>query len=352
MVLLSGLKKGRPRLNVLTFLQAKQILAKYSKRAGTCVDDPELPLFVREVLQQLLWSGANGNLRKFCFLAHRGCFTIPFELETIEKIKIDDWVGSSWDRWFEYHSSGDIPGCTPVGNAAFEEPNYFPTVYDIPAGGARVGCMGTCSEADDAHIVVKGTDLTGREIITTHNGQQVVGEYLQIKKNEIRYTQATFAQISGIVKSRTNGYVNLLWIDLPRNMKGFLADYSPLEEVPAYRRYRITSPCFKEHYKISVLGRIRLKETYTDNDLIPFENILAINMAGQAVQEAKNRNLGVSAASAAIGAASIENENAYKKPDVGQPVEVFIPMSGGAVPSINVGGGFGWWGGPGRWGQR
>ncbi len=75
-------------------------------------------------------------------------------------------------------------------------------------------------------------------------------------------------------------------------------------------------------------------------------------MAGQAVQEAKNRNMGVAIASAGIGAQSVENENSYKKPDVGQPVEVFIPMSGGAVPSINAGGTFGWWGGSGRWGRR
>lgn len=338
---------------MLTFLQAKQILAKYASRAGTCIDDPTLPFFVKEVLQQLLFQGTYGNLRKFCFMAVRNCFTVPYELETIEKIKIDGWVGSAWDRFFEFHSAGDIPGCTPLGNAAFEEPNYYPTVYDIPAGGARVGCMGTCVEAEDAHIIVKGIDLTGREIITVHNGQQIVGEYLTIRRNEIRYTQAVFASITGIVKSPTQGYVNLLWLNLPLNLKGFLADYSPLEEVPAYRRYRLTSPCNEERLRVSALGRIRLKETYTDNDLIPFENILAINMAGQAVQEAKNRNMPVALASASIGAQTIENENSYKKPDVGQPMEVFIPMSGGAVPSINVGGGFPWWGGPNAgWGRK
>lgn len=334
---------------MLTFLQAKQILSKYNKRAGSCLDDPELDMFCIEVFQQLLWQGTYGNMRKFCFMAESGCFTIPNELETIEKIKIDNWVGSSWDRWFEYHSSGDIPGCTPLGNAAFEEPNYFSTVYELPAGGARVACMGTCNEAPEANIIVKGIDPTGREIITSHAGQQIVGEYLSIRKNEIRFTQATFAQITGIVKSPTVGYVNLLWRNVVTSMQGFLADYSPLEQLPAYRRYRLTSPCAGQRHKISVLGRIRLKEKYVDNDLIPFENIVAINMAGQAIQEAKNRNLGVAIASASIGSQSVENENSYKKPDVGQPVEVFLPMSGGSIPSINGGGGFGWGTGFGRW---
>lgn len=334
---------------MLTFLQAKEILAKHAKRAGTCVDDPDLPFFVKKVLQQMLFQGTYGNLRKFCFMAVKGCFTIPAELETIEKIKIDKFVGQVWDRWYEFHASGDIPGCTAVNNAAFEDPNYYSTVYDLPEGGARVACMGTCNEAEGSHIIVQGVDLTGREIVTFHNGQQVVGEYLSIKNREIRYTQATFGKITGITKPLTNGYVNLLWINLVTNLKGFLADYSPLETVPGYRRYRLTDPCCPERLKISCLGRIRLKDNYADNDLIPFENIWAIDMAGQTVNSAGNKDMQTAVASAQFAANSIENENSYKKPDNGQPMEVYIPMSGGAIPNINGGGG-GFFGGVGRGG--
>lgn len=336
---------------MLTFKEAKQLLAKYHQRAGTCVDDPSLPFFVKEVLQQLIFQGAHGNLRKFCFMAVNGCFTLPPELETIEKIKIDKWIGTAWDRWFDYHNSGAIPGCVPVGNAAFEDPNYFPTVYPLPASGARVGCMGTCCEADDAYVIVQGIDLTGRQIITNHKGQQVYGEYLSVKKGEIRYTTATFAEITGITKSETNGYVNLLWIDLVRNLKGFLADYEPGETLPAYRRYRLTNPCSDPYVKVSVLGRIRLKEKYADEDRIPVENVFAISMAGQTIQEAKNRNLNVSVGSAQIGMQSLENENSYKKPDNGQPIEFFQPMSGGAISNIN-GGNYGSGPGGGSWGWR
>lgn len=333
---------------MLTFRQAKEILAKYNKRAGTCVDDPSLPQFVIQVLQYMLFSGTYGNLRKYCFMAQKNCFTIPYELEVIEKIKIDNWIGTAWDRFYEFHSTGISPDCVPAARAVFEEPNYYPTVYDVPATGSRVGVLGTCEEAPDAHIIIKGQDLTGREIITQHNGQQVVGEYLRIKKGEIRYTNATFAAITGVVKSVTNGYTNLLWVDLAANLKGFLADYSPLETVPAYRRYRLTTPCCNPFAKVTVLGRIRLKEAYTDTDIIPFENIFTINLAGQTVNAANNRQMDLSKASDIMAADMIERENSYKQPETGQPLEYFIPLSGGAIRGIIPGGGP-WGGGWGGW---
>ncbi len=332
---------------MLTFGKAKEILAKYNKRGGTCVTDPSLNLFVIEVLQQMLWSGTYGNLRKFCFCAQKGCITIPYELEAIEKIKIDGCIGTSWDRWYEFHSVKDTTGCQPVGNAMFEEPNYFPTVYDVPNGGSRVGVYGTCQESLDACIIIKGVDPTGREIVTIDRGEQIVGEKLYIRKGEVRYTQTTFAQITGIVKTPTIGYATLLWVDPVRNLKGFLADYSPLEEIPAYRRYRLTSPSYREGALVTVLGRIRLKENYTDSDLIPFESIFALNMAGQTINLGHNRALDMSAASGQMLDNIIERENSYKKPENGQPMETFIPLSGGAINNI-IGGWSGWKGG-GRW---
>lgn len=336
---------------MLTFGQAKEILAKYNKRGGTCVTDPSLPQFVYKVLQQMLWSGTYGNLRKFCFCSQKGCITIPYELETIEKVKIDGCVGTSWDRWYEFHSSKDVNGCVPVANAMYEEPNYYPTVYDVPAGGSRVGVYGTCSEAADAHIIIKGNDPTGRQIVTSDNGEQIVGEKLYIRKGEIRYTQATFAEVSGVVKTPTNGYATLLWVDLVRNMKGFMADYSPLEQVPAYRRYKLTNPNCNLTSLVTVLGRIRLKEAYTDTDIIPFESLFTIEMMGQTLNLASNRALDLASANAQITSTLIENENSYKKPENGQPMEVFIPLSGGAIGNIN--GPFGWTGisGWGSWGR-
>lgn len=335
---------------MLTFRKAKEILAKYNKRGGTCLDDPSLDQFVLEVLQWMLWNGTYGNMRQFSFCSYKGCITLPYELEAIEKIKIDGVIGTSFDRWFDYHTAKvDFNGCPPVANAVYEDPNYYPTVYNVPEGGSRVGVYGTCEESKTASIIVKGIDPTGREIVTVHDGHQVVGEKLIIKKGEIRYTQAVFAQITGIVKTPTVGYATLLWINPAANLKGFLSDYSPLEEVPAYRRYRLTDPRCVNRVQVIALGRIRLKEKYTDNDIIPFESIYTINMAGQTINLSGNRALDLAQASGNMAADMIEKENSYKKPENGNPVEYFLPLSGGAIQNI-VGGGFygGGFGGRGR----
>lgn len=319
----------------LLFQQAKEILAKYSGRGGACVDAPEVPQFVLQVLQHMLFSGNYGNLRTFSFCAHRGCITLPYELETPLKIKIGDKVASVWDKWFDYHSSKEMADCVPAAQALIEDPNTYPIVYDIPyPEGTFVGALAICNEDADAVIIVQGFDATGREIVTTnYKGEQIIGESLRLQKGVIKYTQCLFAKITGIVKPITNGYVQLLWVSTSHNMKGFLADYSPLETAPSYRRFRLTSPC-EGNQRVSILGRIRLKQNYSANDYIPFDNIYTLNLAGQEINASFNRAPDLAAAVNQHLRNNIDNENEYRRVQNGSPLEYFLPLSGGAIRNI------------------
>jgi len=98
--------------------------------------------------------------------------------------------------------------------------------------------------------------------------------------------------------------------------------------------------------QVTALGRIRLKEAYTDSDVIPFESIYTINMAAQSINLSGNRALDLAQASGNMALDMIEKENSYKKPENGQPLEYFLPLSGGAIQNIVGGGMFG--GGRGR----
>lgn len=318
----------------ITYKAAKEILSTYVGRGGVCADDPRVDLFTRQVLEYLLVSGSYGNVRKFCFCAVRGCFTIPYELETPLKIKIDGVVGNVWDRWFEFHSTDQLLGCIPADRSIFEDPNQYPTAYDLPPTGGRVGVLGTCTEDVGANVIVKGTDLTGREIVTVHNGNQIVGEYLSIRKGELVYTTAMFAKITAVLKSPTNGYVQLLWVRPDLNLKGFLSDYSPLETTPSYRRYQLTTPCPGENVKVSILGRIRLKEAYADNDYIPFDNVYTLQLAGQAVNSNFNNDPATAKAKDTMMLDMVNRENEIKRVNNGTPIEVWIPTSGGAIRNI------------------
>ncbi len=320
----------------LLFSQAKEILAQYNKRGGTCQTDPSLPIFVRKVLDYLLYSGSYGNLRTFTFCAQKGCITIPYELEVPLKVRIDGVVGSVWDKWFTYHQSKEMCGeCFPCERALIEQPNYYPFVYNIPDGGARLATLGVCDEDPEAHIIFQGIDPTGREIVTTnHKGEQIVGEYVRIKKGQITYSQCTFAECTGVVKSVTKAYVQALWVLPGHNKKGFLADYSPLETSPAYRRFQVKIPQCQESSKVEVLGRIRLKPFYTDNDYIPFDNLYTLDLAGQAVNSNFNREPDLAVAANKQMVDQIDLQNEYKRVQNGQPIEFFLPLSGGSVRNI------------------
>lgn len=320
---------------MITYGEAKKILAQYEGRGGSCPGSDGVDLFVREVLQYILISGEYGNLRQFSFVAFKGCFTIPFELEIPLKVLIDGCVGSVWDKWFDYKQTKDLGlGCIPADKAMVEEANYYPTVYDIPCGGSRIATLGTCDEAPDAHIIIQGVDTTGHEVYSYHKGEQQVGEYLSVVKGQVKYSETTFGRIDHVLKTKTKGYVQLLWFNPTSKKKGFLADYSPVEEKPAYRRFRINSPNCGEFMKVTILGRIRLKESYLDNDFIPFENLYTLHLAAQAINANYNNNADLAKAKDATMSDIISRGNEYKRVTNGQPVEFFMGTSAGRIQNI------------------
>lgn len=314
---------------MITYGEAKKQLRKYANTAGSC-NPEDLDLFVRKVLQYLLFSGEHGNERKFCFHAENGCLTLPQELETPLKVRIDGVVGQVWSRWFEYHSGVDLDKCDDVNRAMYEEPNRFPTVYDLPEQGAYIGALGTCNEAEDSHIIVKGLDTTGRTVYTVHKGEKIVGEYLSIKKGKLQTGSVLFGKITEVSKSKTNGYVNLLWVSSDKLNRGFLADYDPYETKPEYRRFKFVSPC-KGVRKVSVIGRIKLKNYYADEDKIPFDNYLALDFAGQYINSNTNNDLQVAIAKDQQVQQLIEREGNYKKVNTGIPMDVMVAKSPGSI---------------------
>lgn len=317
----------------LTFGTAKKIIAKYAGQGGKCPTSTDVDMFVLQVLQKLMYSGSNGNLKKFCFNAINGCFTIPFELDVPLKVKINNQIGTAWGKWFEWYNYVEEEGCVPAAKAIIEDANTYATVNDLPSGGSQVGAIGTVNEAEDAHLLVQGTDIGGREVYTMHEGKQIVGEYLRIKKDELRFTQTFFKTIRNIVKTKTKGYVQLAWINPKTGAQGFMSTYGPNEEIPAYRRFKITSPC-GPCIKVTVLGRIRLKENYSDQDVLPFDNIEALNLAAQSINSDYNFDSNTAAAKQNAMQASIDKENEYKRVNNGSPIEIFMGNSPGLIKNI------------------
>ncbi len=326
---------------MITYAEAKKILSKYQGTAGKCPDDADTEIFIKQVLQYLLLHGTHGNERKFTLCAENGCITLPRELETPLKIKINGQIGSVWSRWFEYQSGNEIlDGCHCDAKALLTEANRYPTVYDIPSCGAYVGVTAVCEEDCDAHIIVKGTDLTGREIFTVHDGEQITGEYLSIVKGQISKSTVKFGKIKEIYKTQTKGYVTLLAIDECNTSRKFLSDYDPYETTPNYQRARILFQECPAVASVSILGRIRLKDHYSDEDQLPFDNIYLMSVAGQTINAMYNSDVQVAVAKDNYAQGLIEKEGNYKKVNNGAPIEVFKPLSGGAITNARLAGRF------------
>lgn len=129
----------------LTFGEIRKAVAPYAGRAGLCPTADKVAAFARQVLQNLLYSGSHAGIRKVCLLAHRGCITLPPEVETVLKVRIDKRVGSVWNRWASFHTTTEtMDRCYPAGEILVEDGTYTPLQYELPEGGTIIGVMGTC----------------------------------------------------------------------------------------------------------------------------------------------------------------------------------------------------------------
>ena len=189
-------------------------------------------------------------------------------------------------------------------------------------------------------MIVAGLDLTGREVVTQHKGEEIIGEYLSIKKGIKTISNVNFSVITSITKTRTKGYVSLYGVDPSSGAKKFLSDYTPYTELPQYRRFRLAATC-PDYTRVSIYGRIRLKDYYSDNDILPFENLYAIELAGQAVQSSRNDDPQSAAAKDTLMVGMLNRENSSKQVNNGQPVEMYHPLSMGSIGNI-VGRRSGW----------
>lgn len=321
----------------LTFGQVRAIVAPYTGRSGVCAESNEAATFARTVLKYLLYSGDNSAIRKICILACKGCLVLPQEVETPLQVRIDHRVGQIWSKWLSYHASGgQLDGrgsCYPAGQILVEDGSYSPLAYPLPSGGSRIGIMGTCCEDEESFVLVQGKDPTGRQIYTETQEGQVPGERFRIDKNEIRYGQVVFGEVTAVTKSRTNGYVQAYAVNPECGDKQFLGDWSPIEELPLYRVFRLISVDCPPIAHVSMLCRVRLKDNYHDNEVLFFDNEISITFAAQRLQAEVNNDLNTAGFKKTAVDDMVNSEAGYKK-IAGQPINVFQPLSGGAVKGI------------------
>ena len=293
---------------------ARKTLAPYASKGGKCWDSEDTRLFVMEVIQRLLYKGAGTSLRKWCFCAVNGCITLPEDLETLLKFRINGRVESVWSKWYDFSDVSSEDECGRGWLTGItQEPNDFFTIYDLPKGGAKIVALPYTKEASDARIIIHGLDEHGKEIFIKHNGQQMTGEYLEISKDFPKRSQATFTRITGIDKSVTEHYVRLYWVIPETGERGLLAEYKPNDTFPSYRRARLPGVSEACPARVEILGRIKEPDYKNDNDILPITNLSALRKMAQAIQSEDGNQLQEAQYKEVKVEALLQEENLYKR---------------------------------------
>lgn len=340
---------------IITYGQAKELVAQYAGKAGHCPDESIVDLFVKEVIQELLNRGANGNLRKWVFITENGKFTAPPDLEIPVKVHIGDGgrnpnyhhgtyahtghafggnADSVYDKWYAFYDQSTLADCIPWERGIVEENNVVFTAFDIPKGGARLLAVPHCQEDPDAQFIIRGLDEKGKEIFMPHKGdREFSGEVLTINKDKPKYTQKTFTKITGIQKTTTKHYVRLYAYNPTTQKSSFLGQYKPTDTNPSFRRFRVVGADCNRCLKVTVLGRVRFCENYHDNDIIPISNIRALKLMAQQLQAEDNDNVEVANYKNQRVEQTITNENFYKRTNQA-PIDFFVEVSPSNIKNL------------------
>lgn len=296
---------------IITLGQARKLLAPYVGKSGKCPDSEETRLFIMETIQILLHKGANGNLRKWCFMTTNSCFTAPHDLDIPIKVMINGYPDSVWSKWFEFFEIDPYEPCTSYIQGITEEINPFYTIYDIPPCGAKIYALALSKEASDAHLIIQGIDINGKDVYVEHKGEMMHGEYLSINKDTPKRTRTIFKRITGIQKTKTNNYIRLYW--QTDKEYGLLAEYRPSETNPSFRRFRVPNLDSCKPAKVTIIGRIKDPDYYHDNDVLPITNIAVLRKTAQMIQAEDTDKIEVANYKRQAIGQLIDDENQYRR---------------------------------------
>lgn len=292
-----------------------KLLELMSEYSGYCSDDERNKIFTHRVLSRAIHRGPTGSEREICLCAVNSCVTLPKDVATILKAKVDcevDKVFSYWAEWSENHNKAYwLHGCCEDGMQ--ELPNTFPTVYDGPDSGFYVVAKPRCEEAEDAHIIIHAIDMNDQKIFIPHGKEIFAGEYLPIDFKSPKKSSVKIKRIIDIEKTVTNHYVDLMWVCPKTREFGLLNNLEPSETNPCYKRFKFKSLSKHRPSKVKLLVRQKIRDCYHENEFVPIHNIDLVITTAQEIQLTQQNRHEESRAVKAEAKEILEEENRYNR---------------------------------------
>jgi hypothetical protein len=303
-------------------LLTKDILEKigrYAGEGGSCPD--EARDLLRRIHEFLSFAGTQGVLKKWCVCTIDSYFTLPPDMQVPLKYIDNGRLEKVWDKWFEFSGQANSYDMSVGVEGMFEDPNPYYTVYDGPDKPYHILVVPYEEEDADAHVIVSGHYYgSNAEVRSEYNGKRYRGEYIQIVRDNPHYSHTQFSKIiTGITKSVTKYPIRLEWYIPETGEQGFLCDLPPRAQATVFKRVRLANPCSSRCHKLTILGRMRLKDYYEDNDILPFDSEDLYISTAQMINLKDRNSLDVAITKEKMIRNTINEQNDYNRTTTSQP---------------------------------
>jgi len=238
-------------------------------------------------------------------------FSLPQTVEKIIRASIDGDATKIFGHSYQFLSSGpgDLDHLTCITPNIIDRGANWPVMYDIPDGytigttdydpGPLPLLVRSTSSADTSlTLQVRGYNAQGEEIseevpiLQWEDGTE--GELTGTFTAGVTLSTNSFAEITRVIKPKTTGHICLYAVDPATNFFSFLAKYRPSDEIPAFRRYALTTwPSESETQQTYVLALVRLRAVplVADDDIVPIDSMHALKLMVMAIREENAGNL-------------------------------------------------------------
>lgn len=286
---------------------------------GSCSDEKKSELAI-SVLRYLHNEGAFGLYRKWKLFATECSVTLPPDLDMPKKVSINGNPRPVQDFWHEFNDVNSYDAaeyhnddyfCTSEGGGIRVEADFFATSCDLPCEGGYVYMAPIQTpnaplyvEKDDLEAIIHGTEVsTQRDVVLAHDNTLSRGERLNISAEKPLFSTIQYGKITNLIKPQTLNRYGLFWKSHksdPAATGGLLAELGPFETKARFRRAYIPglSSYYQDYYKsdshcqcgvyLTILGTIRIKDHYDDNELLPFCEGVDFKLAAKALHGVLN----------------------------------------------------------------
>lgn len=335
----------------VTLGTAKQ---RISKHLNLCATDSRTTEYINEATRRLIESGKWKNTYgKFTICATEGCIAWPRQIETIERVAVNEAVGVVRNQWFEFVETGYglLDNKDNVGVQLLDR-GESPTQNDMSGAGKKIRVYSFLEADAGKTVTILGYDSNNNWVRTLKSGSGSSAVYQDGETVTLNFepgyveTTKSFKSITGVQKDVTQGNVQLYELTDPAVPTLVdIATYEPDETLPSYRRSLIPSLAgaagcesgSEKKVAVTVIAKLRFIDAANDNDVLLINDLYAIKNMAIAIKLEENRDFGAAEQYRTLALDSLQRQLANHLGDGVTPVVQMTNLNthgGGGIESV------------------